>query len=182
MKAAIRVLFVVSAMSFLTAVHAAEDSYYGVKAGFMMPDGAGMDDAINVGVVVGAPLTELKRSGAGIEGSISVEGEFTMTLVKGDININIPPFPAVSGDWDVMTLGGFGVFRSAAMNKFYFKAKAGMVYSDTDFSISGVSGSGSDTDIVIGLGGGYKLGKRESVEVELTLLNDMDFLSVAYHF
>ena len=182
MKAAIRVLFVVSAMSFLTAVHAAEDVYYGVKAGFMMPDASGLGDAVNVGVVVGAPLTELKRSGSGIEGSLAVEGEFTMTLIKGKVDYNVPILGNISGKWDVMTLGGFGVFRSAAANKFYFKGKAGDSYSSSDVSVSGVSGSGSSTDVVIGIGGGHKLGKRENVEVELTLLNDMDFLSVAYHF
>jgi hypothetical protein len=156
--------------------------YFGVKAGLMMPDANGFDDALNIGGVVGVPVTELRRDSSGIAGTISVEGELTLTLVEGDVNINVPPFGNFSGDWDVWTLGGFGVYRSPASNNLYFKGKLGLVHSDVDVSVAGSSASGSDTELAIGFGLGYKLGGRSNLEFEFTLLDDLDFLSVAYHF
>ena len=153
--------------------------YFGVKAGLMMPDANGFDDAFNIGGVVGVPVTELRRAASGIAGTISVEGELTLTLIEGDVNGS--PFFG-NGDWDVWTLGGFGVYRSPASNNLYFKGKLGLVHSDIDVSVAGVSGSGSDTELAIGFGLGYKLGGRSSLEFEFTLLDDIDFLSVAYHF
>jgi hypothetical protein len=156
--------------------------YFGVKAGLMMPDASGFDDAFNIGGVVGVPVTELMRAGSGIAGTLSVEGELTLTLIEGDVNVSVPPFGNFSGDWDVWTLGGFGVYRSPASNNLYFKGKLGLVHSDVDVSVAGASGSGSDTELALGLGLGYKLSGRSNLEFELTLLDDIDFLSVAYHF
>jgi hypothetical protein len=150
--------------------------YFGVKAGLMMHDSSAFDDAFNIGGVVGVPVTELRRAGSGIAGTISVEGELTLSLVEGDVNA---PF---NGDWDVWTLGGFGVYRSPASNNLYFKGKLGVVHSDVDVSVGGASGSGSDTELALGLGLGYKLSGRSNLEFEFTLLDDIDFLSVAYHF
>lgn len=183
MKDAFRFGFFVLCLWSAAASQAADmQPYYGVKAGLMMPDTSGFDDALNVGVVVGVPVTELKRPNSGIAGTISVEGELTLTLIKGDVNISVPPFGRFDGEWDVWTLGGFGVYRSPVNNNLYFKGKVGLVHSDVDVSVSGASGSGSDTDLALGIGLGYKLSGRSNLEFELTLLDDIDFLSVAYHF
>ena len=68
------------------AASQAAEPYFGVKAGLMMPDASGLDDALNIGGVIGVPVTELRRDGSGIAGTISVEGELTVTLVEGDVD------------------------------------------------------------------------------------------------
>lgn len=156
------------------AASQAAEPYFGVKAGLMMPDASGLDDALNIGGVIGVPVTELRRDGSGIAGTISVEGELTVTLVEGDVD--------GGGDWDVWTLGGFGVYRSPASNNLYFKGKLGIVHSDVDASVGPFSASDRDTDLALGLGLGIKLGGRSNLEFEFTMLDDIDFLSVAYHF
>jgi hypothetical protein len=179
MKKIFRFGFAALCLCGVAASQAADrQPYFGVKAGLMMPDANGFDDALNIGGVVGVPVMEL-RPGSGIEGTISVEGELTLTLVEGDLD-GSPVFG--NGDWDVWTLGGFGVYRSPARNNLYFKGKLGLVHSDVDVSVGGSSFSGSDTELALGLGLGYKLAGRSNLEFEFTLLDDIDFLSVAYHF
>jgi hypothetical protein len=156
------------------ATSQAAEPYFGLKAGLMMPDGSGLDDALNVGGVIGVPVTELRRDGSGIAGTIAVEGELTVTLVEGDID--------GGGDWDVWTLGGFGVYRSPASNNLYFKGKAGIVHTDVDANVGPFSASDSDTELALGVGLGIKLSGRSNLEFEFTLLDDIDFLSVGYHF
>lgn len=156
------------------AVAQAAEPYFGVKAGLMMPDPSGFDDAVNVGGVIGVPVTELRRDGSGIAGTIAVEGELTLTLVDGDVS--------GGGDWDVWTLGGFGVYRSPASNNLYFKGKVGVVHTDVDANVGPFSASDSDTELALGVGLGIKLAGRSNLEFELTLLDDIDFLSVGYHF
>lgn len=156
------------------ATSQAAEPYFGVKAGLMMPDPSGMDDALNIGGVIGVPVSELRRQGPGIAGTIAIEGELTVTLVEGDVD--------GGGDWDVWTLGGFGVYRSPASNNLYFKGKAGIVHTDVDASVGRFSATDSDTELALGVGLGIKLGGRSNLEFELTLLDDIDFLSVGYHF
>lgn len=175
MKNLFRTGFAALCLCGVAASQAADTQpYFGVKAGLMMPDANGFDDAFNIGGVIGVPVTELRRGASGIAGTISVEGELTLTLVEGDVD--------GGGDWDVWTLGGFGVYRSPASNNLYFKGKVGVVHSDVDASAGGFSGSDSETDLALGIGLGIKSGGRSNIEFELTLLDDIDFLSVAYHF
>jgi hypothetical protein len=173
MKTILRAGLAVLCLCGVAAAQAAEP-YFGVKAGLMMPDPSGMDDALNIGGVIGVPVTELRSAGSGIAGTIAVEGELTMTLVEGDID--------GGGDWDVWTLGGFGVYRSPASNNLYFKGKAGIVHTDVDANVGPFSRSDSETDLALGVGLGIKLSGRSNLEFELTLLDDIDFLSVGYHF
>lgn len=158
--------------------------YFGAKIGLMMPDTSYYDNAINIGGMVGMNVVDLKRSGAAIPGTIAVEGELTATLIKGDVNYNpFPGFiPAVSGKWSAWTLGGYGVYRSPDANGLYFKGKLGLVYSDVSVNVSGAAGSGTSTDLALGLGGGYRLNARNSVEAEITFINHLTFLSVGYNF
>ncbi len=162
--------------------HAAQNQpYFGIKGGFMSLDGVGADDAINIGGVVGMKIQDLSPS-SGLTGSISVEGELTLTVVEGDIG-----FFGFNGEWDVMTLAGYGVYRSAAPSNVYFKGKAGLVYEDVSIDIptgfGTVNGSGTDIGLSLGVGVGFKVGQRNSIEVEYTLIeSDIDFLSVGYNF
>ena len=138
--------------------------YIGGKLGLMMPDGSGLDDALNIGVVLGMKLNEVEV------GSIAVEGELTTTIVDGDIR--------GGGDWNVTTLAGYGVYRSNG--QFFFKGKLGLVYWDAD--VDGVGGGGADDiDLSFGIGGGYKISEKASLELEYTILeSDLDFLSLGF--
>src|SRR3989344_5356169 len=77
--------------------------YLGAKAGLMMPDTGGFDDAINVGVYGGYNLlgegTQIKANLGG--GSMAIEGELTLTAVDGDFSAG-----GVDGDWEGSPPGG----------------------------------------------------------------------------
>lgn len=144
--------------------------YFGVKTGLMMPDVAGWGDALNIGALVGAPVARLPQ------GTISAEGEFTTTLSKGDVN-----YFGVTGNWDVTTLAGYGVFRTHG--PIYLKAKAGLLYENVGASVSGFSATGSDTGLSFGIGGGMRLQGGQSLEVEYTIIeSNINLLSVGYNF
>jgi len=168
----VRFTFVVSMLVFMaTNVSAATTQakkaqpYIGGKLGLMMPDASGVDDAVNLGILVGMTLNEVSA------GSISVEGELTTTIVDGDTG---------GGDWDVTTLAGYGVFRSSG--PLYFKGKAGLVYWDASID-AGPFGTYSDDDIDIsfGVGGGFKISDKTALELEYTIIeSDLDFLSLGF--
>jgi len=146
--------------------------YYGVKVGSMMVDVAGFGDAVNIGGIVGLPLTRLGQ------GSISVEGELTTSVIKGDVGLF-----GFNGDWRITTLAGYGVFRTDG--PMYFKAKAGLLYEDVSVSVAGIPGAfnGTDTGLSFGIGGGMKLSGGQSIEIEYTIIeSDVNFLSIGYKF
>lgn len=160
-----------------------KEPYFGLKGGILTSDWSGFGDALNIGGFVGANVVDLR--GHSIPGTISVEGELTLPLIKGDVNSTFPGSGTFVGKWSTWTLGGFGVYRSPDSNNFYFKGKAGFVYSNTTVSASGFpgsSGAGSSTDFAFGVGGGYKLNRRNSIEAEVTIMDRLTFMSVGYTF
>lgn len=158
--------------------------YFGGKAGFMMPDASGFDDAVNVGVYGGYNLLgkgALNPADLG-GGTLAIEGELTLSLLDGDFTVTIPPLGTVSGDWDLTTLGVYAAYRYPLSDTFFVKGKAGLVRGKLDVSAAGVPGRGTDTDISLGGGLGWKVGQG-ILEVELTLIethSDFKFLSVGY--
>jgi len=157
--------------------------YFGVKAGLLMADSSYYDNAFNIGGLVGMNVVDLRRSGSTVPGTIAVEGELTLTAIKGDVNYNPPPvYPGITGKWSAWTLGGYGVYRSPDANGLYFKGKLGLVYSDVSVNISGMPDSGSSVDLALGLGGGYRLSSQNSIEAELTFINHLTFLSFGLNF
>jgi hypothetical protein len=151
------------------AAHAAGPFYFGAKGGFVDVDGRGYDGAFNVGVVGGYTFLENRN------GSFAAEGELTLSLVDGDI--------AGGGEWDITTLGVFAVYRTP--QDVYFKGKAGIMRSDVDTTVGNASVRGSDTELAVGVGLGFKLGRTAHLEIEYTLSEvknaDVDFLSVSFH-
>ncbi len=149
--------------------------YLGVKGGIMSNDAQGADNAFNIGAyggynLLGEGARYPKNLGGG---TLSVEGEFTVTAIKGDTRNY--------GDWNIMTLAGYAAYRFPLQNKFYLKGKAGVRWQDIDTD-GQVSWSGSDTGLSVGLGGGMKLGQG-NIEAEITLIeNDITFVSLGYIF
>lgn len=170
MKTGKILLAAVGALALAPQAVAAGPFYLGAKGGFVEVDAGGYDAALNAGVVGGYTFWENRN------GSFSVEGELTLSLVDGDL--------AGGGEWDITTLGAFAVYRTP--QEIYFKGKAGLVRGDIDVTVGGASVSGSDTELAAGIGLGFKLGKTGNLEVEYTLTEvknaDVDFLSVSFHF
>ena len=149
--------------------------YLGVKGGIISNDAPGADNAFNVGVYGGYHLlgdrARFPKNLGG--GTLSVEGEFTVTAIKGDAG----PY----GDWNIMTLAGYAAYRFPLQNSFYLKGKAGARWQDVDTDRS-VRWDGTDTGASVGLGAGWKMGKG-AMEAEITLLGtDVTMLSLGYIF
>jgi len=149
--------------------------YLGVKGGIMSNDAAGTDNAFNIGAyggynLLGEGARYPKNLGGG---TLSVEGEFTVTALKGDTR--------AYGDWNIMTLAGYAAYRFPLQNKFYLKGKAGVRWQDIDTD-SPVGWNGSDTGLSFGLGGGWQLNKG-AIEAEITVVeSDITFVSLGYLF
>lgn len=160
---------------------AAPHFYVGGKAGFMDLDNEGnasFDPAVNVGVYGGYNfLGEQSRFGKDLGGgTFSAEGEFTFTLLDGDVDVG-----SFSGDWDVLTFAGYGVYRIPVAQSAYLKGRAGLRWIDVDTSPN-TSGTGSDSGLTFGIGAGFGLGSG-ILETELTVVeSDLLFLSVGYLF
>lgn len=103
------VAFLVLFLAQIGVAFSADDStYFGAKVGSMMADISELSDATNIGFVVGNRL----------KNNISIEGEFTFTAADGDVNIF-----GFSGDWDVLTIAGYGVYRSNNAVGFILRGK-----------------------------------------------------------
>lgn len=142
--------------------------YFGAKGGLMMPDGGPLDDVINVGINFGYNFPDRNLP---LNGTVAAEGEVTLSALQGDV--------LGGGDWDLQTIGGYGVFRTG--DAFYFKGKAGLAHQRLNVELAGVEASDTDTDISVGAGLGVRI-QESRVEVEYTWFNDINFVSVGYLF
>ena len=124
----------------------------------MKSDVAGLDDAQNMGVVIGYELLPVGL------GDIAVEGEYTTTTNEGST-------PVAGVNWGVDTTAVYAAFRSAG--PIYLKAKAGYLYED----VSAGPASGTDSGLSAGVGVGFGIGIAQ-IELEYTQVEqDIDFWS-----
>lgn len=142
--------------------------YFGVKGGLMMPDTNALADVINVGVNLGYNFPKMNLP---LNGTVAAEGEVTLSAMPGDV--------LGGGDWDLQTIGGYGVFRAG--DAFYFKGKAGLAHQRLNVELAGVDASDTDTNISVGAGLGMRI-QDSRMEVEYTWFNDINFISVGYLF
>jgi hypothetical protein len=154
-------LLAAAGFAFAPTANAA-DAYAGVKAGFMLADTENQDAALNIVGLFGAKLLDLGPKA----GTLSAEGELSFTLIDGDL--------PNGNDWDVSTLGAYAVYRSAG--DMYLKAKAGLLWVDTSYD-------SSITELSMGIGGGWRINKNMSLEVEYTTIDDnIDMFSAGVNF
>lgn len=154
----------ISALALMTPGFAAQPAskssdqsytFFGVKGGFMKPDGEDNDPAVNLGLLMGQPVSR----------NFSWEGELNFSIADGEVGANT--------NWDISNIAGYAVYRSGG--DIGFKAKAGLTYWDTD--------NDSGTSLSMGIGAGFKLGKGNILDVEYTQINDrVDYISVGYLF
>jgi hypothetical protein len=148
--------------------------YFGVKGGVMSSDRSGYGDSWNAGGLVGLHILDFNK-GKSHYGSLSGEVEATVPLIKGDLN---PP-----GDkWRAWTVGAFAVYRSPELNNIYFKGRAGVVHRDVTTSPGGLPDAGSSDDPAFGVGVGYRLNRRNSIELEATFMDTLTFISAGFVF
>src|SRR6266851_4960232 len=130
--------------------------YFGAKGGIMSSDRSGYGDALNAGGVVGLHFMDFGK-GKSQYGSLSGEVELTVPVVKGDVNPSI-------GKWSAWTVG------------------AGAVHRNLTSSPSGIPGTGSSDDPAFGVGVGYRLNRRNSIEFEVTVMDTLTFISAGFIF
>lgn len=166
-----RILFrismvIISVLSFLPSAKAADPSWYiGLKAGQMMVDLDGLDDATNGGILVGYSF-----------GNFAIETEYTSALSKGDATIF-----GLTGEWDVDTFAVYSVYRSSG--NIYFKGKIGFLSEDVTINVAGISVSESESGGSYGVGVGWHIVDSSSLEVEYTIVEaDVNFLSLGYNY
>ena len=158
---------------------AAGKIYIGGKVGIVDADsgapGASFDPAIAVGVYGGFNmLGKDSQFAANLNGgTLAVEGEAMLTVVKGDAG--------VAGDWDINSIGAYAAYRHPLTDYFYLKGKAGLVHYKIDTDLfSGTYGDTSNT-LALGIGAGWKVGPG-SLEVDLvTYGSDVRMLSAGFH-
>ena len=158
-----------------SAMAADQHIYLGGKVGFMDADVNGFDPALAIGVYGGYNLLGKDSAIAANLGGgrLAVEGELNVTALDGDAG----PY----GDWSVMTLGVYGAYLYPLTPSVTLKGKAGIVRQDIDVDSGGSGAKDKDTSPAVGLGAGFKMGPG-MLDVELTLMNDMNYWSVGYHW
>lgn len=151
-------LFASALALFAALPAAAADSNFGVKFGQFSVDGD-TDPATQVGLVYTWDL-------AGIFG------------IEGEINTSLADGTAGGADYGVTQVGAYGVLMTPG--PFYFKGKAGLMYTDVDFP-----GADASTDPAYGVGVGFELlGIVWEVEYTITEADgaDADFVSIGFKF
>lgn len=160
------------------AAQAAGKIYVGGKIGLLDVDpsgcvGCSFDPAFNIGAYGGYNLlgkdAHWDADLAG--GTLAVEGEATLTAVKGDAGL--------LGDWDMTSIAAYAAYRHPITDAFYLKGKLGVVRYEieTDFA----AGLGTETDLAAGIGAGWSVGPG-SLEAEITTYEgDILFVTAGFH-
>ena len=152
--------------------------YVGAKGGLLTTSYTGFNDSLNLGIYGGFNLLgKDAQYAADLKGgTLAVEGEVTMTAVKGKF---AEPVTGASGKWDDTSIGLFGAYRYPLTEAFYLKGKVGLAHDD--ISATGSRHDGADTKLAMGVGGGWKVGPG-AFEAEVTTHEgDVTFLSAGFH-
>ncbi len=161
-----------------TTAQAAGKIYVGAKLGLVDVDASGFDKGMNLGAYGGYNLLGKDAHFAADlrGGTLAVEGEVTLTVMKGDAG--------AYGDWDMTSVGAYAAYRHHLTSDFYLKGKLGLVRYDidTDFNApASIVDSGINTSLAAGIGAGWKVGPG-SIEAEITTYeSDVLFLSAGFH-
>lgn len=145
------------------------EGYWGAKVTQVDVDTPLYDNAFNAGLIIGAEFGTL-----GGNNIVSLEGEFTTTIIKGDVS---------SFEWDMQTFGLYAALRTG--KDVYLKAKAGILNWDLTLSNGATA---DDTGLSYGFGGGFKLSNGHTIEIEYSVIEgdsgnaDFTMLGINYLF
>ncbi|MDH5776799.1 MAG: porin family protein [Gammaproteobacteria bacterium] len=165
----VKILSLAVVLSAINFTANAAGAYYGIKGGLFEVENSSYDKAANIGFIVGADIT------ASSVHSVSLEGEYTTTVIDGDL--------AGGGEWSINTFGLFAAFRAGG--RLYFKGKIGYIDREINYSSGGTSDRNS---LAYGLGFGIRRGTTTKLEFEYAVIDDdntfadINFISVAYLF
>lgn len=140
------------------------DWYLGIKTGLMTSNISGMGNAANIGLVAGWDLWPLSY------GTLSLEGEATTTVDEGDVS----KAEFFSGQWSVDTVGLWLAYRSP--QRIFGKARIGLNYINSEISNAGRDFSDSSAGLSFGLGGGWWVNDRVSLEAEYTYESELSLV------
>ncbi|VAW82826.1 hypothetical protein MNBD_GAMMA14-824 [hydrothermal vent metagenome] len=161
----------IPALCLVSGAVMAEGAYVGARVGIMDADVSGLDSATNMGVLLGYTFGDVSDGM-----TWAVEGEFTTTASKGDVDL-----AGFNGDWDIDTQAIYGVLRIGG--DFYGKARVGYLREDISVSVAGISADGSDSGLSGGVGAGWRINEQIAIEAEYTLVEkDVDFYSAGVNF
>jgi hypothetical protein len=173
-RLAVSILAALGVVACGVAAAADPNLYFSAKGGILSSDRNGYGDSWNAGAVAGLHLLDF-NSDKSRYGSLSGEIEATVPLIKGEVN-------SVNAKWRAWTIGAFAVYRSPDANGVYFKGKAGAVHRNLTSGPASIPGTGSSDDPAFGVGIGYKLNRRNSIEAEVTVMDTLTFISVGFVF
>ena len=159
-------------LSLAAGAAQAEGWYLGASAGLMDNTISGFDDATNVGALLGYDVYTHDIL------ALSLEGEITTTVSKGDVSIN-----GVDGNWDINTQAAYIAARLG--ERFYMKVRYGFLREDASIRIDGVSYSDSDTSGSWGGALGWMLNPQWGLQLDGTLVeSNVNYwnLGVKYRF
>jgi hypothetical protein len=160
-------LALLGSLTVAGAAQAEGKIYVGAKVDVVQSDIAGYDDAMSVGVYGGYNLLgKDSHFAADLKGgTLAVEGEAIMTIVKGDA-------PGLVGDWDITSLGIFAAYRHPLTDNFYLKGRVGLVSYDI---------TGNESALAAGIGAGWKVGPGR-LEAEVTTYEgDVLLIGAGFH-
>jgi len=130
---------------------AADGLYLGLSGGIMDNDSSGFDDGVSGGVALGYEFRGITI------GDLAIEGLFTQSVTDAD---------APNGqDWEIETVGLYGIFRSAG--PVYFKGKAGLQSIDIEIDRK----SDDELEFSVGAGLGFSTGIFQ-FELDYTRVED----------
>jgi outer membrane immunogenic protein len=159
-------------LSMAASMAQAESWYLGASAGLMDNNVSGYDDATNVGALLGYDVYT-----HGIA-ALSLEGELTTTVAKGDISHN-----GGNGNWDIDTQAAYVALRLG--ERAYMKVRFGVLREDASVKWGGSSRSGTDSGVSWGGAVGWMLTPRWGIQLDGTMVeSDVNYwnLGVKYYF
>ena len=147
-----------------TATAAERPFYFGFKAGLLDPDAGGHDNALNIGGTLGYLIFDEAQ------GSGAIEGDVTMSLVKGDKD--------GGGEWHANTVAVFFAYRTTG--DVFLTLKGGVA----DQNISGTDKIPDGSTFAAGVGVGFRANRQSGVELEYTQFDDLKFVNIGFfsHF
>lgn len=162
------ILFLIPVWLLIAIPAGAQSLYFGLRGGPMFSDVRGMDEAVNIGLLLGYNFRDIDYRDDRI-GSLSMELEGATTLVEGDVTTA----KFFDGSWSIDTAGVFLAYRTP--HTFYVKGKAGLEYVDISVSHVGDDFSDSGFGFSWGVGGGWRLTETYGLEVEYGYKTNLDF-------
>lgn len=156
------------------AAQAAGKIYVGAKVGLLDFDAPNFDNAFSVGAYGGYNLVgkDAHWDADLAGGTLAVEGEATLTAIKGDAG----PF----NEWDMTSVGAYAAYRHPITDAFYLKGKLGVVRYEIDSDIPTIY-SDTQTALSAGIGAGWSVGPG-NIEAEITTHEgDVLFVTAGFH-